>query len=193
MTLAGNWGYVPGDRCKSSAKVIHTLVEVVAKGGSLLLGVGPKPDGTLPEEAVERLQEVGKWMDKNGAALYNTRITPNYHDGNTWFTQNKKEGIRYAIVCLPEQQQPAPGEIAWQQNFPKKGSKVKLLQTGETVKWKRQGDTVRLYLPASIVKSAYPALAFSFVPADEKRMTIWETIAFSQDIHLNFQIEKGIK
>jgi alpha-L-fucosidase len=43
MTLANNWGYVPNDKYKTSAKVIHTLIEVVAKGGSLLLGVGPKP------------------------------------------------------------------------------------------------------------------------------------------------------
>src|SRR5215218_10911878 len=41
MTLANNWGYVPGDVFKSPTKVIHTLIEVVAKGGSLLLGVGP--------------------------------------------------------------------------------------------------------------------------------------------------------
>ena len=47
MTLANNWGYVPGDAYKSSVKIIHSLIEVVAKGGSLLLGIGPKPDGTL--------------------------------------------------------------------------------------------------------------------------------------------------
>lgn len=53
---------MPDDKFKSSAKVIHTLIEVVAKGGSLLLGIGPKPDGNLPEEAVIRLKEVGKWL-----------------------------------------------------------------------------------------------------------------------------------
>ena len=69
MTLANNWGYVPNDRYKSSAKVIHSLIEVVAKGGSLLLGIGPKPDGTLTDVALQRMKEVGQWLSKNGAAI----------------------------------------------------------------------------------------------------------------------------
>jgi alpha-L-fucosidase len=167
MTLANNWGYVPNDQYKSPTKVIHTLIEVVAKGGSLLLGVGPKPDGTLPDEATVRLKEVGKWVNKNGAAIYGTRITKNYHDGNTWFTQNAKEGVRYALVCIPEQQSIAK-EIVWQYNQPKKGSKMKLLQTGATVKWKMKENKVIVSLPSSIInaKDVYPALAFSFTPAD---------------------------
>src|SRR5918993_53939 len=52
MTLANNWGYVPNDQFKSSNRIIHSLIEVVAKGGSPLLGIGPNPDGTLPTEAV---------------------------------------------------------------------------------------------------------------------------------------------
>ncbi|HWJ25905.1 MAG TPA: alpha-L-fucosidase, partial [Flavisolibacter sp.] len=78
MTLANNWGYVPGDHYKTPGKVIQTLIEVVAKGGNLLLGVGPKPDGTLDQEAVLRLKEIGAWMNVNGAALYNTRTVDQY-------------------------------------------------------------------------------------------------------------------
>lgn len=167
MTLADNWGYVPGDRYKSATKVIHTLVEIVAKGGNLLLGVGPKPDGTFPDEAIEKMSQIGKWMDKNGAALYDTRITPNYRDANTWFTENKSKTLRYAIVCLPEDQ-PVPKEIVWKNNLPKRGTRIKLLQTGETIKWKHEGDSVRVYVPASITRSqeSNPALAFSFTPAE---------------------------
>ena len=165
MTLANNWGYVPNDKYKSSTRVIHTLIEVVAKGGSLLLGVGPKPDGTFTEEAISRLKEVGRWMDKNGAAIYNTRITKNYNDGNIWFTQNLKTGTRYSLVCLPEHR-PIDKEIVWQSNIPKKGTKIILLETGESIKWQQEGNKVRLYLPASIVsaKGGKPALAFSFIP-----------------------------
>jgi len=167
MTLANNWGYVPNDEYKSSAKVIHTLIEVVAKGGSLLLGVGPKPDGTLTDEAVQRLKEIGKWMNKNGVAIYNTRATKNYHDGNIWFTQNKTTDTRYALVCLPEGQ-PIPKEISWHNNIPKDGSKIILLETGESVKWKREGNGVRVFLPSSMINSKenIPALAFSFTPEE---------------------------
>ncbi|WP_347159868.1 alpha-L-fucosidase [Pontibacter chitinilyticus] len=162
MTLANNWGYVPNDTYKSSTKVIHTLAEVVAKGGSLLLGVGPKPDGTLPAEAVQKLAEVGKWLDKNGEAIYNTRATSRYQDGQVYFTQGK-QNQRYAIACIPENET-VPATIAWSGNAPRRGSKMKLLQNGATVKWSRDGDKVKVYLPKSLKKASYPALAFAFTP-----------------------------
>jgi alpha-L-fucosidase len=162
LTLANNWGYVPNDKYKSSAKIIHSLIEVVAKGGSLLLGVGPKPDGTLPQEAVDRLAEIGKWLDANGEAIYNTRTTEQFQEGNTYFTQGQK-GTRYAIACLPEDQ-PVPATVEWRSNAPRKGSKIALLQTGKPVKWEKEGEKIKVYLPASLSKSpgTYPALAFSF-------------------------------
>jgi alpha-L-fucosidase len=162
MTLGNNWGYVPNDEFKSPAKVIHSLVEIVAKGGSLLLGVGPKPDGTLPDEAVQRLAEIGKWLEVNGDAIYNTRATEQYQDGNTYFTQGKK-GARFAIACLPEGEA-ISNTVEWTGNTPKKGSKMKLLQNGKTVRWVKEGDKVKVYLPESLSKEkgTYPALAFSF-------------------------------
>ena len=167
MTLANNWGFVPHDEFKSATKIIHSLIEVVAKGGSLLLGVGPKPDGTLPDEAVVRLEEIGKWMNKNGAAIYNTRITKNYNDGNTWFTQNNTTSTRYALVCVKEGES-VPASISWKMNAPKKGAKMKLLQTGETVKWSYENDVVKVTIPATVIKiyKSLPALAFSFSPAE---------------------------
>lgn len=166
LTLANNWGYVNNDSYKSAAKIIHSLAEVVAKGGSLLLGIGPKPDGTLPDEATEKLQQIGEWTNKNGEAIYNTRITKHYQDGNTWFTQNKNKGLMYAIVCIKEGES-IPGTISWKMNLPKQKTKIKLLQTGETVKWTVEGDAVKITVPKSIKesKNATAALAFAFVPA----------------------------
>jgi alpha-L-fucosidase len=167
MTLANNWGYVPNDRYKSVAKVIHTLIEVTAKGGNLLLGVGPKPDGTFPDEARQHLHAIGEWMNKNGEAIYNTRITKNYKSGHTWFTQNLKTGKRYALYC-PVEDEPMPKAINWENNVPKAKSKMILLQTGELVKWTKEGNDVKVILPSSVVKSKakYPALAFAYVAAE---------------------------
>ena len=167
LTLANNWGYVPNDRYKSSTRIIHTLIEVVAKGGSLLLGVGPKPDGTLTEEAIQRLKEIGRWMSRNGSAIYNTRTTKNYHDGNTWFTQNVKTGTRYALICLVEGS-PITKEVIWKNNVPVKGTKLKVLDTGETIEWQQEGNGVKIFLPASVMKAQENkhALVFSFTPAD---------------------------
>lgn len=168
MTLANNWGYVPNDKYKSAAKIIHALIEVVSKGGSLLLGVGPKPDGTLPKEATQRLEAIGRWMNKNGEAIYNTRITKDYNDGNTYFTQNKKEGKQYALVCLKEGDA-LPASLTWKTNVPKKGSKIKMLETGETVEWVMENNVVKVIIPAALLKSkkAYPALAFSFTAVEK--------------------------
>jgi alpha-L-fucosidase len=167
MTLGGAWGYVPGDKMKSSAKVIHTLIEVVAKGGSLLLGVGPKPDGTLPEEVISRLQEIGKWMDKNGAAIYNTRTTDAYKEDSIFFTRSKSGNVKYALVCLPENKA-LPSYVSWKTNLPQKGTTMQLMQTGEKVKWVPDADGVKVYLPASLkkIKETLPALAFSFIAAE---------------------------
>jgi alpha-L-fucosidase len=161
ITLGDAWSYVPNDRFKSSAKVIHLLTEIVAKGGSLLLGVGPSPDGTMSELQIDRLNQIGAWLTVNGEAIYSTRAVTNYKDGNTFFTR-AKDGKYYAIVLLDENQ-PIPQELSWKYNLPAKGSKVKLLMNGESVKWKREGDAIKVSVPRILQnqKSA-PAIAFSF-------------------------------
>lgn len=166
LTLANNWGYVPNDPYKSSAKVIHALIEVVAKGGSLVLGIGPKPDGTLTGEALQRMKEIGAWLDKNGEAIYNTRITKHYHDGNIWFTQSKDKKMKYALVCIAENEN-IPTEISWHNNPPSPGTKITLLQTGKTVQWKQDAGVTTIFLTgAGLVDNKIPALAFSFTSAD---------------------------
>ena len=166
MTLANNWGYVPGDKYKSATNVIHNLVEVVAKGGNLLLGVGPKPDGSFPEEATTRLKEIGSWMARNGSALYNTRTAKHYQEGNIWFTKNAKTNKCYALLCVREEES-VPREIVWHENLPRQGSKMILLDTGENVKWKIVGDSVRVVLPPSVLnQKKIPALALSYSPAN---------------------------
>jgi alpha-L-fucosidase len=164
ITLGGAWSYVPGDKFKSAAKVIHILIEIVAKGGSLLLGVGPSPDGTLQQPVIDRLGEIGKWMELNGSAIYNTRITEQYQDGNTWFTKAKDGPMKYALVILPEDG-PLPTTVEWGGNIPKKGSAITLLQTGQKIKWKNENGRIKVTVPAELSKSkeSFPALAFSFV------------------------------
>ena len=159
ITLGGAWGYVPNDQFKSAAKVIHTLVEVVAKGGNLLLGVGPDARGLLSEIQISRLKDIGDWLSKNGEAIYGTRATEVFQSGNTFFT--KGAGKQYAITCMPEGT-PVPNTITWKGNVPRKGSIMKLISTNATLKWKVEGDVVKVFLPASATNSYSPALAFSY-------------------------------
>lgn len=165
MTLGGAWGFVPNDQYKSASQVIHTLIEVVAKGGSLLLGVGPKADGTFPDEVVVKLNDIGKWTAVNGKAIYGTRITKDYHQGDTWFTQSKDGRKRYAIHCL-EENKDIPETVSWTGNIPQKGTSVTLISTGKKVKWNVLQGKTTIELPADAVKnSAGIALAFEYNPA----------------------------
>jgi alpha-L-fucosidase len=68
----GAWGYADDLIFKSPNRVIDNLVDRVSKNGYLLLNVGPKADGTIPEEARDLLLEMGEWLDINGDAIYGT-------------------------------------------------------------------------------------------------------------------------
>ncbi len=73
MTMNNSWGYNPSDRnYKSPRNLIHTLEEVAAKGGNLLLNVSPTGDGTLPAEHRERLEAFARWMARNGESIAGT-------------------------------------------------------------------------------------------------------------------------
>jgi alpha-L-fucosidase len=111
---------------------------------------------------VQRLKEIGQWLQQNGGAIYGTRTAAHYQDGNTYFTKSKSDET-YALVCLTEDK-PLPQQVEWKGNLPAKGTKVKLLSNGATVKWKREGDKVVVTLPSSFVKEhkSYAALAFAY-------------------------------
>lgn len=67
------WCYVEGAKYKSATRIVHQLADVVAKNGNLLLNVGPRADGTIPQEAKDVLYGVGDWLKINGEAIYGTR------------------------------------------------------------------------------------------------------------------------
>jgi alpha-L-fucosidase len=163
IPLGNDWGYVPTDVYKTPTAVVHALVEVVAKGGNLLLGVGPKPDGTLPEEVTLTLEQVGAWLQKNGEAIFSTRPTPAYRDGRTWFTQSKDGKKIYAIACW-EEGKPAPKKLVWKGNEPAPDSKVICLQTGKAAAWKKTSGGVEVTLPAShTLPAGVTAIAFAIL------------------------------
>lgn len=72
MTTNDNWGFHNDNNWKTPYEVITIFVDVVANGGNLLLDMGPKEDGTIPEEQINVLKELGAWNKKNGEAIFNT-------------------------------------------------------------------------------------------------------------------------
>lgn len=78
-----SWCYIEGHEYKTAADIVQDLVDIVSKNGCLLLNLGPKPDGTIPEPEQHILREIGAWMKVNGEAVYGTRPWRIYGEGPT--------------------------------------------------------------------------------------------------------------
>lgn len=97
QTMNDSWGYRISDKnYKSSDQLIQLLVSTAGRDANLLLNIGPRPDGTLPEESLDRLKAIGRWLRQNGETIYGTRggcIAP--HD---WGVTTQKGNKLYVHI-----------------------------------------------------------------------------------------------
>ena len=88
----------------TSEQLIRMLVDIVSRGGNLLLNIGPRSDGTIPEIMINRLEDIGHWLEKNGEAIYETTVNRKISSGNVKFTLSKNKRYLYAFVNqIPKQ------------------------------------------------------------------------------------------
>ncbi|WP_425492533.1 alpha-L-fucosidase [Dyella jiangningensis] len=157
-----SWGYAEGDTYKSPDEVVQLLADVVSKNGNLLLNVGPKADGTIPDEARSILQSVGQWLRANGEAIYGTRPWHRFGEGPTEVaagtmqdTKTKpytSEDFRFTtkgdVLYAIEMEWPANGEaLIHSIDAGMKVASVTLLSTGKPIAFKQQADGLHLTLP----------------------------------------------
>lgn len=171
----GSWGYIENDTYKTPQAIVHQLVDVVSKNGNLLLNVGPRPDGTIPEPAQQVLREVGKWLMVDGEAIYGTRpwyvygegptkvVGGYFHDSDTKpytpedFRFTTKDSTLYAI----ELGWPTGGRVtipSLHTNGYIEVGKVELLGSDKEIKWSQDSDGLKLELP----EQAPGKFAYSF-------------------------------
>ncbi len=102
-----SWCYTENNDYKTAREIICDLVDIVSKNGTMLLNIGPKADGTIPDEDKKILLDIGRWLKVNGEAIYNSKVWRVAQEGPTGieegqFTDGKtkvftSEDIRFTV------------------------------------------------------------------------------------------------
>jgi len=99
MTMNNSWGFQGNDdEYKSANQIIRILVDCISMGGNLLLDIGPKADGSIPEQQISILKELGRWTQKHEAAIYGTRVGIDKKHFNGYTALSKDKNILYLYV-----------------------------------------------------------------------------------------------
>ena len=103
FTMGTSWQFKPtNETYLSGTEWINALIETRAKGGTMLLNIGPEPNGEIPQEQENILRELGAWMFINSEAIYSVRSWKNMREGNIWFTKKKDKNTIYAFITQEE-------------------------------------------------------------------------------------------
>ncbi len=161
-----SWGYVHNQDYKKSSEIVSDLLDIVSKNGSLLLNIGPRPDGSIPEGDQTILREIGAWLKVNGEAVYGTRPWKRFGEGPTQvadggFTDGKPfnytpEDIRftrkgntlYAVTLAAPGTRVSIRSLAAGQFEAGQIARVSLVGGGE-LQWKQDSDALTVELSAA--------------------------------------------
>jgi alpha-L-fucosidase len=159
MPMATSWSYVATDTYKSPHELIHLLVDIVAKGGNLLLNIGPSPEGEWDPDALDRLAALGRWMTVNSGAIYQTRAVAPYKEGKICFTRLPDRTI-HAIYVADEGETAPPASVTIPSFAPPAGGAVTMLGVAEPMAWERSGKGFVIHVPEAV--RAHPPCAHAW-------------------------------
>lgn len=148
ITMGGAWGWVKNDRYKSSKELVQLLVNIVAKGGNLLLGVGPDGKGDFEPKVYEHLQLLGKWLERNGEAIYETNPVEPFLEGKVAYT-SKGDHTIYAIYMPAKDEQELPSEIRIKTGLTG-NLKVMLLDSNQKLGSKITDQGIKITIPKNL-------------------------------------------
>ena len=188
ITISKGWGYNRFDTAwKSPELLVRQLVEIVSKGGNLLLNIGPKGTGEFPQQAVERLKAIGDWMRINSEAIYDTKpwsVTSEKVSDKTLSNAVVHDALGDVTskVILPDIYFTSKGKTvyviarSWKDaTLPVKSlainkhsiSSIKLLGSKTKIKWKADVDALTIQMPKKkCLPDAVPVYVFKVVLKD---------------------------
>ena len=145
MTINTTWGYSQHDHAwKPTQTLIRNLVDIASKGGNYLLNIGPMADGSVPQETVTRMREIGDWMKVNGQSIYGTTASP--FAELKWGRCTKKVGDNSTLLYLHVFDWPTDGKLV----VPGLTGKVKqatLLAGGKVLTFDRTDQGAVIHVP----------------------------------------------
>lgn len=148
ITMGGAWGWVPNDRYKSSKELVNLLVNIVSKGGNLLLGIGPNGKGEFEPKVYENLETFGKWLNVNGEAIYDTHPVEPFSEGQVAYTAKNDRTI-YAIYLPAKNEKELPAEISVSTKLPGK-PKASLVATRQKLTVQSANGRLNVLIPKNL-------------------------------------------
>jgi alpha-L-fucosidase len=143
ITICNQWSWKPNDTMKSLQTCIQTLVKTAAGNGNLLFNVGPMLDGRMEARQVQRLKEMGSWLQQYGSSIYSTKGGP-YKPNDIYATTRK--GNRIYVHIFNNKQ--AVLELA---ALPKNAVKKAYLMKGSAVNFQQDANgALKLHLPEAL-------------------------------------------
>ncbi len=125
------------------------LVDIVAKGGNLLLNVAPGPDGNWQQGAYDLLKSYGEWMKVNSEGIYNSKAIAPYKEDNICMTQ-QENGVTYFFYLAKDGESQIPNEVVVNSHQPAKGATITMLGSNKKLKWSKFGDGFKVVIPNSL-------------------------------------------
>ena len=143
-----SWSWVPDAKYISSTEAVHMLVDIVIKGGNLLLNIGPGPQGQWHEEAYKLLDDIGKWMNVNGEAIYGTRALSPFKEGKVCIS--KKGDNTIYIYYLADDGEKMPSRVEMTTFSLPKGARISMVGTGTSLKWSKTEKGFSISIPEKL-------------------------------------------